>query len=94
MTKEGWLDPDKQSTSVISESILGMPEPYLDSSEILGLVKTLPLYARLGEDRFPEIAQAECEKGSEGPIFAKLKEEWYTLTYGSSEEERNLTYQG
>jgi len=92
--EEGWLDPDKQSTSVISESILEMPEPYLDSSEILGLVKTLPLYARLGEDRFPEIAQAECEQDSEGPIFSKLKEEWYTLTYGSSEEERNLTYQG
>jgi len=59
VTKEGWLDPDKQSTSVISESILGMPDPYLDSSESLSLVKMMPLYVRLREDRFPEITQAE-----------------------------------
>jgi len=88
------LDPDKQSTSLISELILEMPELYLDSNEILALVKTLPLYARLGGDRFPEIAQAEREQDFEGPIFSKLKEEWYMLTYGSSEKERNLTYHG
>jgi hypothetical protein len=57
-------------------------------------VKTLSLYARLGENRCPEIVQAKCEKGSEGPMFAKFKNDWYTLTDGSSEEERNLTYQG
>jgi len=91
---EGWLDPERQSTSVISESILEMPNPFLDSEEILGLVKTLPLYARFNQGRFPEIAQAEKEKDPDGPIFSKLKEEWYTLSYGTSEKERNLTYQG
>jgi len=91
---EGWLDPGRQSTSVISESILEMPNPFLDSEEILGLVKTLPLYARFNQGRFPEIAQAEKEKDPDGPIFSKLKEEWYTLSYGTSEKERNLTYQG
>jgi radical SAM superfamily enzyme YgiQ (UPF0313 family) len=91
--KEGWLDPDRQTTSVISESILEMPKPYLDSKEILGLVKTLPLYARLPKSRYTEIRQAENEKQG-GPIFSKLKDEWYEMTYGINEEERNLTYQG
>lgn len=92
--KEGWLDPERQTTSVISESILEMPKPYLNSQEILGLVKTLPLYARLPENRYSEIRQAEIEKDQDGPIFSKLKEEWYELTYGTNEKDRNLTYQG
>ena len=92
--KEGWLDPEKQTTSVIAESILEMPEPYLNSKEILGLVKTLPLYSRLPLNRYSEIKQAEIEDSQDGPIFSKLKEEWYELAYGSNEEDRNLTYQG
>jgi len=92
--KEGWLDPDKLTTSVISESILEMPEPYLNSKEILGLVKTLPLYSRFPKSRYKEIQKAELEKEINGPVFSKLKEEWYELTYGTNEEERNLTYQG
>ncbi len=92
--KEGWLDPEKQTTSVIAESILEMPKPYLDSKEILGLVKTLPLYARFPKKRFSEVRKAEKERDPDGPIFSKLKEEWYELTYGKNEEDRNLTYQG
>ncbi len=92
--KEGWLDPEKQTTSVIAESILEMPEPYLNSKEILRLVKTLPLYSRLPINRYSEIKQAEIEDSQDGPIFSKLKEEWYELAYGSNEEDRNLTYQG
>ena len=90
--KEGWLDPKRQTTSVISESILEMPEPYLNSKEVLGLVKTLPLYARLSKNRYSEIRQAEIEEHQDGPIFSKLKKEWYELSYGSNEEDRNLTY--
>jgi radical SAM superfamily enzyme YgiQ (UPF0313 family) len=71
--KEGWLDPDKLTTSVISESILEMPEPYLNSKEILGLVKTLPLYSRFPKSRYKEIQEAELEKEINGPFFSKLK---------------------
>jgi radical SAM superfamily enzyme YgiQ (UPF0313 family) len=92
--KEGWLDPDKLTTSVISESILEMPEPYLNSKEILGLVKTMPLYSSVPKPRYGEIREAELEEEMSGPIFSKLKEEWYKLTYGTDEKERNLTYQG
>ena len=79
---------------MIAESILEMPEPYLNSKEILGLVKTLPLYSRLPVNRYSEIKQAEIEDSQDGPIFSKLKEEWYELAYGSNEEDRNLTYAG
>ena len=58
------------------------------------LVKTLPLYSRFPKSRYKEIRDAELEEDINGPIFSKLKEEWYELTYGTNEEERNLTYQG
>ena len=35
--KEGWLDPMKPATSFIAESILEMPQPYLQPDEMLGL---------------------------------------------------------
>ena len=45
--KEGWLDPERQTTSVISESILDMPPPYLSASEILSLQRVFPLYVSM-----------------------------------------------
>ncbi len=70
-----------------------MPKPQLDKKEILRLVRTLPLYARFPKSRYNEIKKAETED-IEGEIFSKLKEEWYDMTYGTKEENRNLTYQG
>lgn len=92
--KEGWLNPERQTTSVISESILEMPPPYLNSKEILCLIKTFPLYARFPKSRHDEIRKAEAE-GEEGDkIFKKLSKEWYEMTYGTDEANRMLTYVG
>lgn len=94
--KEGWLDPNAQTTSVIAESILRMPKPYLQPEEIFILQHVIPLYSRLDESRWPEIEEVERnwknEKGEE--LFKKLSEEWYINTYGVDEENRMLTYQG
>ena len=57
--KGGMAGPGQATHLFNLRSILGMPDPYLDSSESLSLVKMMPLYARLREDRFPEITQAE-----------------------------------
>ncbi len=93
--KEGWLDPERQTTSVISESILEMPSPpYLKSKEILGLVKTIPLYARFSKERYPEIQIAERQDARGKEMFQKLSDEWYEMTYGKAEQDRMLTYQG
>ena len=91
---EGWLPPDKQTTSVISESILEMPPPYLNSKEILGLQKTFPLYTRFPKERFPEIRRAEIDDEEGNRTFKKLSEAWFDMMYGTDESNRMLTYQG
>lgn len=92
--KEGWLDPERQTTSVIAESILTMPPPYLSSKEILSLQRVFPLYVRLPESRYAEIQRAETFDEEGDRIFEKLSAEFYQLTYGSDEADRMLTYQG
>jgi hypothetical protein len=92
--KEGWLDPKRQTTSVIAESILEMPPPYLSASEILSLQRVLPLYVSMPDSRYPDIKRAESfdEKGN--AIFERLSAEFYKLKYGESETDRKLTYAG
>lgn len=92
--KEGWLDPERQTTSVISESILDMPEPFLSSKEILGLQRTFPLYVRMPRSRYPEICRAEVYDDEGDRIFKSLSDEFFQMTYGQGAHERMLTYQG
>jgi len=92
--KEGWLDPDRQTTSVIAESMLNMPPPYLSSDEILGLQRTMPLYAKLPKSRWEDIRKAERTDDEGKALFAELAKEFYEMTYGMDEESRILTYAG
>ena len=92
--QEKWLDPNKQTTSVISESILDMPSPYLSAKEILALQKVFPLYAKLPESFYPEILRAEKMDAAGEEIFQKLSKKFYELSYGKDEGERMLTFQG
>lgn len=92
--REGWLDPNRQTTSVIAESILTMPPPYLQGHEILGLQRVFPLYVRLPESRYEEIRRAETFDAEGDAIFDTLAKEFYTLTYGADEADRMLTYAG
>lgn len=93
--KEGWLDPNRQTTSVIAESILDMPSPpYLSGPEILGLQRAFPLYVKMPKSEWDEIRKAENfdEVGNE--IFKVLSKKWYEMTYGMDEADRMLTYVG
>ena len=92
--KEGWLDPGRQTTSVIAESILDMPPPYLSSDEILSLQRAFPLYAKLPESRWEEIRKAEKNDAEGRATFGMLAKEFYEMTYGMDEESRMLTYSG
>lgn len=92
--KEGWLDPERQTTSVIAESILDMPPPYLSSDEILGLQRTFPLYAKLPKSRWADVRIAEKEDVEGKAMFSALAKEFYDMTYGMDEESRMLTYSG
>lgn len=92
--KEGWLDPERQTTSVIAESILNMPPPYLSGKEILSLQRVFPLYVRLPTERYPEIRRAEAFDDEGNAIFEKLSKEFYEMVYGVDEADRMLTYVG
>ena len=92
--KEGWLDPNRQTTSVISESILEMPPPYLSAPEIFSLQRVFPLYVTMPESRYPEIERAEQFDDEGNQLFEVLKAEFYGKKYGDNEEDRMLTFAG
>lgn len=92
--QERWLDPNAQTTSVISKSILSMPEPYLQADEILSLQRVFPLYVRLPDSRYPEIKTAERFDEDGNTTFDRLAKEFYQVVYGRDEAERMLTYAG
>jgi len=91
---EGWLEPNKQATSYISESILRMPPPYLQPQEMLGLLRTFPLYVTLPKSYWPKIKQAEISDETGNKIFEELSQKYYLDKYGTDEAERMLTYAG
>jgi radical SAM superfamily enzyme YgiQ (UPF0313 family) len=92
--KEGWLDPNKQTSSVISESILDMPPPYLSSPEILSLQRVFPLYVNMPEEEYPKIRRAETRDQTGNDIFDELSAKFYIDKYGQDEANRKLTYSG
>ena len=92
--KEGWLSPEAQTTSVIGESVLKMPSPYLSAKEIHSLQRVFPLYVRFSESRYPEIERAESGSDEGDVLFKALSEEFYRMVYGKDEADRKLTYQG
>ena len=92
--EEGWLDPNKQATSFIAESILEMPLPYLQPQEMLGIQRVFPLYATLPKSYWPKIKQAESFDETGNEIFEELNQKYYLDKYGTDETERMLTYAG
>lgn len=92
--KEGWLDPNRQTTSVIAESILTMSPPYLSGEEILGLQRAFPLYVKMPKSEWSEIQKTEKFDREGDTTFEVLSKKWYEMTYGMDEADRMLTYVG
>lgn len=92
--KEGWLDTEAQTTSVIAKSLLRMPPPHLSADEILGLQRAFPLYVRMPKDRYPEIQRAEVLNDEGDAAFAALSDDYFKIVYGMDEANRMLTYAG
>ena len=102
--KEGWLDPNLQTRSFVGGSLLNMPPPYLQVSEMLAFQSTYNFYVNLPKSRWPEIERLEkaIEHAERTRIpnedievlSKKLKDEFYLTKYGTTEAERMLTYAG
>ena len=59
IVKNGWLDPNHLTVHTTSSSVLKMPKPYLQSVEIDGLMRTIPLYVYFPCDHWENIQKAE-----------------------------------
>ena len=72
---KGYLDPDSETNSIITGSILNMPT--ISKDELLGLVRTFSLYVRFDKSEWPDVELAEkfTQEGTE--MFALLSERFY-----------------
>lgn len=83
--QEGWLDPNAQTNSMTTRSLLEMPPPYLSADEMEGLMRTFNLYAKFPKERWNEIRPAEA-MGSEGDrVWADLASEYNRMMWGGEE---------
>ena len=71
----GYLDTTKKTNSIITGSILDMPN--ITKDEILGLVRTFSLYVKFPKEEWSEIAEAELLTPEGDAKFAKLSERYY-----------------
>ena len=74
-TSKGYLDPDAETNSIITGSILDMPT--ITKEELLGLVRTFSLYVKFDKEEWPDIAVAEKFTPEGTAMFAKLSERYY-----------------
>ena len=70
----GWLDPGVITNHTMSGSILKMPPPYVNSTEIDGLMRVLPLYCYFPKTEWKEIRRAETYDDVGNQIFERYSE--------------------
>lgn len=71
----GYLDPNAETNSIITGSILNMPT--ITKGEILGLVRTFSLYVKFPEEEWPQIKIAEQFTPEGDAMFEELSERYY-----------------
>jgi hypothetical protein len=72
---KGYIDPNAETNSIITGSILEMPT--ITQEEILGLVRTFSLYVKFPKEEWPEIAIAEKFTSEGDAKFAELSKGYY-----------------
>ena len=72
---KGYLDPDAETNSIITQSILQMPT--IGQEEIMGLVRTFSLYVKFPKEEWPEIELAEQFTPEGDAKFAELSGRYY-----------------
>lgn len=72
---KGYIDPDVETNSIITGSILNMPT--ISKEEILGLVRTFSLYVKFPKEEWPDIEEAEQFTPEADAKFAELSKRYY-----------------
>ena len=74
-TSKGYLDPDAETNSIITGSILNMPT--ITKEELMGLVRTFSLYVKFDKEEWPDIAVAEKFADEGTAMFEELSKRYY-----------------
>jgi hypothetical protein len=77
--EKGYLGEDSLTRTVI-DTTLTMPN--LTRKEILGLLRTFPLYIKMDEEDFPEIACAEHDTPEGNAAFERLAAKYRKRFWG------------
>lgn len=72
---KGYIDPDAETNSIITSSILTMPT--MSKDEIMGLVRAFSLYVKFPREEWPEIALAEKFTPEGDEKFHELSKRYY-----------------
>jgi radical SAM superfamily enzyme YgiQ (UPF0313 family) len=86
----GWLNPEVITNHTMSGSILDMPRPYVNATEIEGLMRVLPLYCYFPKTEWKEIRRAETYDDMGNQIFNKYSEQYNKEFFGDVELSGNV----
>ena len=81
--KKGWLDKYIFSNGISGSSMLRMPLPYLQQTDIEGLFRTFALYAYYPKERWGEIKAAESLSEEGNLMFKDLSSEYYNKRFSN-----------
>ena len=88
--KNGWVDPDHLTVHTTSSSVLKMPPPYLQSKEIDGLIRTIPLYVYFPYEYWDEIKKVEKFDDEGEKAFKKFSDIYKKNFLKSTQDDKKI----
>ena len=88
--KNGWLDRNHITVHTTNSSVLSMPEPYLSSKDIDGLMRVMPLYIYFPINEWENIKRAEINDDEGNKVleyYSKIYKEKFLKEDQQSEKE-------
>jgi len=90
--KNDWLDKDHITIHTTSSSVLRMPSPYLSSSEIDGLMRTIPLYVYFPKTEWEIIKRAEINDEEGNKILEHYSNIYKSNFLGVNQDDTKKVY--
>ena len=88
--KNGWLNKDHITIHTTSSSVLNMPEPYLSSKDIDGLMRTIPLYVYFPKSEWSMIKKAETNDEEGNKILDYYSKIYKENFLGANQDEKKV----
>ena len=89
-----WLSDDTITTHTTSDSILNMPKPYLNTHEINGLIKTMPLYCYFPHKEWKYIKNIEQNNDKNDYYFKKYSKIYSENFLKANQDDKKIFIDG